>query len=86
MKLVRAIPLRYHQFDNGTWLDTMYDDALQYCFYELSGNDLIKYMPEITYLYKRNYGNNDDSTAEKVVHRRSTRDSVATYPRLSRIH
>ena len=40
----------------------MYDDAIQDALFELSGNDRIKYVPEIRYLYSMDYGDNDYST------------------------
>ena len=69
VKLIRQIPLAYHQFRNGTWLDTMYDDALQDFLYDLAGDDRMIYYPEITYLYNRFYGQNDDSSLDKRKHR-----------------
>ena len=83
VRLIRQIPLAYHQYKNGTWLNTMYDDALQYSFYELAGNDRMVYYPEITYLYNRFYGDNDDSSEEKRQHRRDSRKELTSYPRLS---
>ena len=70
--LIRRIPLEHHQFDNGTWFDTLYDEALQHPFLELSGYKRIKYIPAICYLYTRDYGDNDYSTEEKKKHRRDT--------------
>ena len=62
--LIRSIPLSYHQEENENWLTSMYDDALQSCMYELAGSSSrFNYYPEITYLYNRQYGDNDDSSA-----------------------
>lgn len=47
---------------NGAWLDTVYDDALQHCLFEMAGLTRIKYVNEILYEYNRRYGGNDDST------------------------
>ena len=81
VKLIQQIPLMYHQFKNGTWLDTMSDDALQYSFYELAGNDRIVYYPEINYLYSMDYGNNDYSTKAKRIHRDNTHKEMTSLPR-----
>lgn len=35
----------------------------------MGGTDHIEFIPEITYLYNRNYGDNDDSTTEKIKYR-----------------
>jgi hypothetical protein len=32
VKLIRSLPLLYHQLEDGNWLDTLEDDALQACF------------------------------------------------------
>ena len=45
VKLLRSIPLKYHQTDPGSWLDTLSDDALQFCFVELATLKRIKYIP-----------------------------------------
>lgn len=36
VKLIRTIPKKYHQNRDGSWLDTLYDDALQHPLFELS--------------------------------------------------
>lgn len=82
VKLIRQIPLEYHQFKNGTWLDTMYDDSLQYSFYELCTNERIKYFPEFTYLYNSNYGDNDSSSPKKNEHRRQAHKEQTSFKRL----
>ena len=69
VRLIRQIPLEYHQYQNGTWLDTMYDDGFQYSFLEMSGMERIKYLPEMTYLYTKDYGDNDNASKKKVKHR-----------------
>ena len=38
VKLMKKIPLEYHQYSDGRWIDIMYEDALQHAFYELSGS------------------------------------------------
>ena len=58
-----------HKDSNGNWLDTLYDEAMQYPMMEMSGRSKIVYIPEICYLYNKNYGDNDDSTKEKMDHR-----------------
>ena len=45
VSLLREVPMSYHQFNNGKWLDIIFDDALQYAFYELAGNKRISYLP-----------------------------------------
>lgn len=37
VQLLYNIPLSYHFNQKGKWLDTLYDDAIQYCLVELSG-------------------------------------------------
>jgi hypothetical protein len=69
VKLIRSIPLAHHQLEYGGWLDTLYDEALQYIMLELSGPSRFIYLPVITYEYNRNYGSNDDSSREKILHR-----------------
>ena len=34
VKLIRSIPLSYHKIPNGTWLDTLSDDALSFSLIE----------------------------------------------------
>ena len=63
----------------------MYDDALQYSFYELAGNDRMVYFPEITYLYNRNYGDNDDSSEQKKKHRNNSHKELTSYERLHQL-
>lgn len=33
IKLIRSIPLKNHQLEYGGWLNTLYDDALQFAFF-----------------------------------------------------
>lgn len=61
-KLLRLIPKKYHQNEFGYWLDTVYDDALQHCFFEMGAPQHVQYVPEICYEYNREYGANDDSS------------------------
>lgn len=63
------IPKKYHQTRTGYWLDTVYDDALQHSLFELATVDRIMYAPEICYEYNREYGDNDDSSEQKLAHR-----------------
>ena len=67
--LYRLIEEKDHKFDDGTYLDTMYDDAMQEPMLEMSGNH-IEYIPELCYLYNRNHGNNDNSSPEKKKHKK----------------
>lgn len=57
--------------DDGQFLDTLYDDALQTAFYYLAGLERIKYLPHIGYHYNKEYGANDDSNRYKLYYRRS---------------
>ena len=61
VKLIRAIPLKYHQRDPGVWFNTLSDDVLQFSFVELATLDRIKYVPYMNYQYNTGYGWNDDS-------------------------
>lgn len=49
VQLVYGIPLKYHQEEDGKWLDTVYDDALGHCLFEMSSVPRIKYVSEILY-------------------------------------
>lgn len=69
VKLLRMIPKQYHQTRTGSWLDTVYDDALQHSLFELASLARILYVPEICYEYNREYGDNDDSSEQKLIHR-----------------
>jgi hypothetical protein len=33
VKVVRNIPLSYHLMENGAWLDTVYDEAIQHSIF-----------------------------------------------------
>ena len=72
VKLLYSIPAKHHQMENGDWLDTVYDDALQHPLVELATVKRVKYINEILYEYNVKYGDNDDSTAQKINHRTST--------------
>ena len=76
VKLIRSIPLKYHQLENGAWLNTLYDDALQFAFRELATVSRIKYIPYITYGYNTGYGSNDNSDMEKIKDRISVFEYV----------
>ena len=65
VKLIRAIPLKYHQREPGVWFNTLYDDVLQFSFVELATLDRIKYIPYMNYHYNSNYGSSDNSNEEK---------------------
>jgi hypothetical protein len=69
VKFIRSIPLVHHQHEYGGWLDTLYDESLQYVMLEMAGPSRFAYIPVITYEYNRNYGSNDDSSTEKILHR-----------------
>ena len=60
--LYEKIDIHDHKNPRGEWLDTLYDEAMQYPMMEMAGLSRLKYIPEICYLYNRNYGDNDDST------------------------
>lgn len=72
IKLLYNIPIEHHKMQSGEWLDTVYDDALQHPLLELATVKRVKYLSEILYEYNVRYGDNDDSTAEKVSHRTTT--------------
>lgn len=78
VKVIRSIPLKYHQMEYGGWLNTLYDDALQFPFFELSTIKRIKYIPYFTYNYNANYGSNDNSDKEKVKDRIALFEYVVT--------
>ena len=44
VNLIRRVPLEHHQFRNGTWFDTLYDDAIQHPLFELARHKRIKYI------------------------------------------
>ena len=69
VKLVRSLPLDVHQYLNGEWFDTMYDDAIQPALFERSGVDKVKPISEIHYLYTTNYSGGDGSTVFKRLYR-----------------
>ncbi len=72
VELMYHLPLSYQMTENGKWLDTAYDDNIQYCLLELGTPARVRYIPEILYEYNRKYGNNDDSTPAKLLHRNQT--------------
>ena len=43
VQVVRAMPLSCHLDFKGDWLETLYDDALQYPLAELSGRERVRY-------------------------------------------
>ena len=67
--LFRQIKDEDHKDKNGKYLDTLYDDAMQYPLMEMAGLKHIKYVPEICYYYTTRYKGNDDSTKTKIKHR-----------------
>ena len=69
VKLIRSIPLMYHQNREQNWIDTGYDDSLAHSLFELSGIYRVVYIPEILYEYNTNYGDNDNSNMKKSMHR-----------------
>lgn len=44
VQVLYNIPLAHHKNQNGTWFDTLYDDALQHPLAELSTVKRIRYM------------------------------------------
>ena len=56
---------------NGKWLDTVSDDAIQHPLLELATVKRVKYINEIMYEYNVKYGDNDDSSPQKVRYRKS---------------
>jgi hypothetical protein len=69
VSLMHKLPLSQHLNELDNFLDTMYDTALQYPFFELSGKLHSKFVNEINYLYSTNYGANDDSNIFKILRR-----------------
>lgn len=49
------------------------------------GPEKVKFIPWVTYLYNRNYGDNDDSSREKVVKRWNLYLELMTRPVYDRI-
>lgn len=45
VKLIRAIPLQYHKFKTGAWIDTAYDDSLAHPLVELARHNRTRYVP-----------------------------------------
>ena len=80
-KLIKLIPLKYHQYQNGSWLTSMTDDAMQYSLYELAGNDRILYIPEILHLYSMDYGDNIYSSKSREKLRRETHIYITSLER-----
>lgn len=76
VKLLYNVPLSHHQNSSKQWLDTVYDDALQHPIVELAGLNRLQYIAEILYEYNTLYGANDDSSFEKLAHRKSTYDWI----------
>lgn len=70
---------------NGNWLDTGYDDALIHPLVSLATLKKFTYIPELLYEYNREYGDNDDSNAEKVRHRYEVYEHLAGLPLLGRV-
>lgn len=69
VKLVKKIPLHRFMMEHGGWYDTLYDDCLQFSFFEIATLKRIKYIPYINYLNNVEYGWNDNSDEDKVFHR-----------------
>jgi hypothetical protein len=66
--LVREVPLEAH-LSQGQWYDTGYDDGIQYPLFEIAGPERVFFLEEVLYLANKEYGNNDDSSSEKRMHR-----------------
>lgn len=60
--LYLKIDSKDHRDKNGNYLDSLYDDAMQYPMMQMSGMQHMEYIPEVVYFYNQNYGNNDAST------------------------
>ena len=85
--LYKKINDKDHKFDNGTFLDTMYDDAMQYPMLEMSGQH-VEHIPQLCYFYNKQYSNSDNSTPEKKQHKRETYDDILerkTYQRIEKL-
>lgn len=54
---------------HGGFLDTFYDDGIQYPVLEMAGIQRVVYLPEICYYYVIDTGDNDNSTPQKIKHR-----------------
>ena len=85
VKLVRSIPKEHHQMKNGKWLDSCYDDAIAHPLVELAGFERTAYIPEIFYEYNTFYGDNDDATQERVMHRLEIYAHILTIPVLDQL-
>lgn len=86
VELLFHIPLKYHQNQSKSWLDTVYDDALQHSIAELCGSvEKIEYYSEMLYEYNKGYGENDDATLDKRKHRRETYEWMLQLEPLSRL-
>lgn len=56
VKLIHAIPLKHHLNPDGLWLNTIYDEAIQFPLLELCGTvQRAAYIPELLYEYNRFY-------------------------------
>ena len=60
----------YHKMKDGNWLNTVSDDAIQHPLLELATIKRVTYIPEIMYEYNIKYGDNDDSSPQKVKYRK----------------
>lgn len=69
VQVIYNIPILHHKLQNGQWLDTVYDDALCHPLFEISTTKRVRYMPEVLSEYNMRYGDNDDSTSQKIKHR-----------------
>lgn len=45
VQLMYHLPLEYQMMGNGKWLDTAYDDSIQYSLLELATPSRVKYIP-----------------------------------------
>lgn len=70
VKLIHAIPLKYHLNPKGIWLDTIYDEAIQFPLLELCRtNQRAVYIPEVLYEYNRLYSVVNDYIGQARVNR-----------------
>ena len=76
--LYRKIKTKDHKDKYGRYLDTAYDEAMQYPLFEMARLNHIEYVPEICYFYNNNYGNNDHSTPAKNKHRNKVKFEITT--------
>lgn len=77
-QLFQRVGEKDHRMDggHGGFLDTFYDDGIQYPVLEMAGIQRVVYLPEICYYYVIDTGDNDNSTPQKIKHRNQVRDDI----------